>query len=105
MLSRDDAASQEASDAMPWQQSANVDACRASMEEPAVECLGTVSRESSTHPLAKPFQLATKPGRAPSATLDQLGFEPVNMVRTAVCFPSCLIDSTAGACSRASGYT
>ena len=104
-LSGDDAASQEASDATPRQQLANVDACRASTEEPAVERLVTVSKESSTRPLAKPFRLATKPGHAPSAALGQLGFEPVNMVCTAVCFPSCLIGSTAGACSRASGYT
>jgi len=77
-----DRESQEAGDDTPRQQSANVNACRASTEEPAVERLGTLSRESSTRPLPKQFHLAAKPGLAPSAALDWFGFEPVDMVCT-----------------------
>jgi len=49
-------------------------------EEPAAEHQGTLSRGSSTNPSVPPSCQATKLGLAPSAALDKLGFEPVDMV-------------------------
>ena len=104
-LSGNVGAFQEVDIVTPWQQSVNVNIHRVSMEEPVAEYLGTLSRASSMCSPPKPFQLATKPGLAPFGALDQLSFEPVNMVCSVEYFLSYLIDPTAGAYSQASGNT
>ncbi|KAI6108882.1 hypothetical protein EV401DRAFT_2116111 [Pisolithus croceorrhizus] len=68
--------SPEPSKETPQQQSVKVSALRASTEDPVVERLDSLSRGAGNCSSVPLLRRDTKPGLAPSALLDKLGFEP-----------------------------
>ncbi|KAI6104056.1 hypothetical protein EDD16DRAFT_245589 [Pisolithus croceorrhizus] len=68
--------SPEPSEETPQQRLVKVSALRASTEDPVVERLDSLSRGAGNRSSVPLLRRDTKPGLAPSALLDKLGFEP-----------------------------